>query len=296
MLDKNKIATYIKGCQVDDGGFSHNQKAPASGLDTYLATAALRIINATPNDAKAVEKFWADHDKAGHITDLIGLYLAVSTLRELKLDPSDYKKHHQIALDFLATGQVKDVSVSNRQLNLTDPAIPTLYLNVVEGEMKYWLYAVSVLHDLAIEFEARPVIDHILSLINPEGSFGRQSGWNVATAYYALKALSLLKYPMADFPRATLQHIERRQNETNFTDGFHFLEELHWSTGSYRLLGLSPDPEKIGTTSGASFIERCQRPNGGFAGAIDMTDSSVEFTYYAVTVANFLNSSVPLWA
>ncbi|MCL4353459.1 hypothetical protein M1615_03285 [Patescibacteria group bacterium] len=261
MFDKQKIIDYTEDKHLKDGGYFFAKVEPSSGLDTYYAVKILKMLGMKPQDPLGVKRFFLDMEASEGIDDITGLYLNLETLKEIGYDLTRFRCYESI---------VKETQ--NRHGGFG--TVGELYVEIA-SELETTYRAVVISNDLNCSLDKNSLVEFIFSFQNKDGGFGSKGLSLLSTTYYALSILQELgeRKKIAKIPNFLLD-IER-SNFFNF-----YLEDIFWLTESLQLLKQKPrDTKTI-----ISFLEMCIRIDGGFSRSINLGISTLEDTYYAVTI------------
>jgi hypothetical protein len=273
-MDRERIIQYIENCHLPDGGYFFAKVAPSSGLETYLATKALRLLGVETRNAKSVASFWEDRDAEGNLSDPFAIYLAVETYKELGLQAGIFKKYKKYLADHYKHIVSGSVYSENKRLSRKSFSLAMSYLGTLGRELEDLFYLVTLSRDLKVEVNKEEVIKAVVSLQNRDGGFGRGRESHLMTTYHALSILELLSFDFSEQQKVCNYLIEQ-------WEGCSFLEDLFHIVESLALIHKSlPDVNKV-----IQFVDSCQRNNGGFGRAPVMSIATIVDTYFAVSIA-----------
>jgi len=282
MFDKHAIVNYIEDRHLKDGGYFFARVEPSSGLDTYLAVKTLKLLGQKPKYTDSIIKFWQNEERDGNVDDLTGIYFASQTYKELGYPLDHFQKYKDLLLTICQSNSLyakKTISLKGEKFGLSDSGIVSVYVDMVEGEAKSVYYLLKLLDDLKIDFDSKPFVAYIHSLLNDDGGFGSIKGSESATTYYCLEIQKICRQ----------QFIKQRLVTEYLIEQLHlanYLEEYHWSILGLHLLGKHvPERERV-----LDFISACYRGNGGFSRSQFIGISSVEYTYQAISTLKVLRA------
>jgi hypothetical protein len=277
MFDRQKIIEYIEDKHLPDGGYFFAKVEPSGGLDTYLAVRILKLLGIRPQKEESILTFWQKEEQEGNLDNITGLFLWFGTLKELDYRLELSESHRQLLTRHLQGKELLKKRTfqftEKGKFGLYDTSPNTLYTDILEGELKELFYLTTLLCDLKLDFNKQTIIDFVLSLQNNDGGFGQIRDSQISTTYYALKILTLLSYPLKYLSNTAI-YTKKEWLKVNY------LEELYWVIESLVLLGQPlPSPEQV-----TLFLYDCRRDNGGFSRSRNMGISTIEYTYYAVSI------------
>ena len=276
MFNKDEIYNYIEKKHLEDGGYFFAEVVPSSGLDTYLAVKTLNILGFKPRKPEAIISFWKNEEYDGNLDDLNGLFFAYQCHKILGYSLKNFDKYKNLLLTKYQDPELykkRQVSLAKDEFSLASSSVATVYIDILEGEAKSIYYLITLLTELGISFDKRKFIKYVNSLQNDDGGFGGINGSQTATTLYCLEILNKIEHP---FPKEK----EIRQYLMHQFLLANYLEEYYWTIEGLALLKREiPDKKKI-----LSFICACYRGNGGFSRSQFMGISTIEYTYYAVSI------------
>lgn len=258
-----KALQYVHSCQTKDGGYFFARIPPSSLRDSYFAVKTLRMLGQSPRRTATLERFVWSFLQEFEGNSVHTYYYAFEIIKDLgeDLEPLRHKS------------EVIEASLTALD-GVSDPS--TLYIEVV-SELEQVYEAVSILEHLDIPFDRTPVVRLISSLLNGDGGFGGLGDSSLPTTHYAVRTSDLLGYPLKQ-PKRTLLFLRIKEPEV------YFLEDLYYLSSACCLLGETLlEPERA-----VSFVLDCQRSGGGFARARLMGISTLEDTYYAISLFKML--------
>ncbi len=277
MFDKDKIINYIEERHMTDGGYFFARITPSSGLDTYLVVKSLRILGTKPKDVESVVRFWTQENKKTLDEDIIGLFYAISTFKELKQPLELFTSYGDYLLKQLQSSNLAEFKhltfSSSDKLAQYNADVDTLYLELVESELQIIWFLISTLSDLEISFEKKGVGEYIHQYQNMDGGFGKMNGSQLATTYYALLILDKIGLKQIG-NKTTAAYLN--QEFTNYN----YLEELYWIAKCLTLVDAKiPDFKRT-----KKFVAHCWREDGGFTRSQFGGITTIEFTYNAISI------------
>ncbi|NMB56576.1 hypothetical protein GYA19_01395 [Candidatus Beckwithbacteria bacterium] len=289
MFNKNHIIQYLQARHLSDGGYFFARVTPSSALDTMCAVETLKLLNSKQIPISEIMRFFKNEDKEGNLKCISSLFFAVQTYKALKIDISEFKKYSPFILENTTNKNIfkkkKFKAKAETKFLLSDNSVNTLYLDLVEGEVKDLYYLTFLCKNFNINEANQNIIDFILSLENTDGGFGNIKGSELSTTYYALKILKKLNYPLVKLKK-TINFLKRQIERANY------LEEYFWAVESFILLKISIPRQ----SSLLSFLIACQKGNGGFARSQFIGIANIEQTYQAVTILKHLEKyDLPLF-
>jgi len=255
---------YVHSCQMEDGGYFFAKIPPSSLQDTLFAIEILRMVEQRPRCIEGIEQFILSFQNDFAARNLHALYLASGALLALG-KPIE-------ALRGFVKAAFERFNVSGIE------CFDSLDMEVV-SELKSLFEAVCLFLRFAMPVDSNSVTGCILSLANKDGGFGYRAYSTLATTYYAVQTLALLKrFP--ESPGLTLDFLKKKE------PGIYFLEDLYYLMQTRSLLGENPWPK--GQDKAAAFILGYQRASGGFARARPMGIPTLEYTWYAMSLLKLL--------
>jgi hypothetical protein len=284
MVSKKRIAQYIEDKHLADGGYFFAKVEPSSGQDTYLAVKTLRLLGMKPKHLESILRFWRQEDKDKNLDSINGLFFASQTLKELGANQQFLNHYRSYLRDQLHNPSVfvKNVFFVDGEggFDFNNSSIAILYSDYIERELETLFYLCSLFRDFQISFDRSRIVSYLKSLQNTDGGFGSIRGSNLATTYHALSSFKILGEDDFEKEKVATYLISKRQMINYLEDWFYFIESLD-------LIG-----ETItGVQSVSTFIGRCSRANGGFSRSQFIGISTIEDTYYAVSLLRVLGNS-----
>ena len=257
---------YIERCRLDDGGYFFARIPPSSAVDTYYAVITLAMLGLKPERPAAVKRFFAAALKNSSTLSINGLFAATESLRALgytmQMPPRYVDRINKLRNDMGGFGAVDNLDIE------------------VVSELETTYRALKIMTALGMEFNQRNISDFVLKFGNDDGGFGKNNLSTLASTYYATEILRLTGYDMSGLS-ATVRYLRDRSSIWRLN----FIEDIFWVSNSLSNLG-----QKIDKADWMiSFVEACQRGNGGFARKDVMGIPSLEYTYYAVSALKALS-------
>jgi len=275
VMDRERIIQYIEDCHLPDGGYFFARIEPSSGLETYLATKTLKLLGAEIKNAKSIASFWEQRDAEGSLGDLITIFLAVETYKELGLQVGIFKKYKKYLADHYKHIVSRSAFVYSENIRLSRKSfsLAMSYFGTVGRELENLFYLVTLSRDLEVEINKEEVIKLVVSLQNKDGGFGQGRESHLMATYHALSILRLLSFDVSEQKKVYNYLIEQWEDRSLLEDLFHIIESLALIHESL------PDVNKI-----IQFVDSCQRNNGGFGRAPVMSIPTIVDTYFAISV------------
>jgi hypothetical protein len=161
------------------------------------------------------------------------------------------------------------------------------------SEIETTYFALETLRMLGKPAESSSIPTPILKLRNHDGSFGRGGYSRMASVYYALASLKLLRYDVNSLD-STLRWIRGCENPAGgFArspkdfDPYLILEELYFGLKALEVLGEA----SLYQFQNLNLIGKFQNRNGGCRRSIFLGISTFEDTFYALSSLATLNSA-----
>jgi len=276
VFDRQKIVNYIEDCHLRDGGYFFAKVEPSSGLETYLAVKALKLLGMKTKNTELIALFWKRNEAEGNLNNLFSIFLAVETYKELGLKTRTFKKYRKYLVDYYKHAIPRGAFVysQNRRLSRKGFWSAMSYFNTVGKELEDLFYLVSLNWDLKMKIINKGKIAKlVLSLQNKNGGFGRGRESHLMATYHALSILNLLSYNLPTKEKVYDYLMEK------WSDCY-LLEDLFYIIKGLALINKPlPDISKI-----MQFVDSCQRGNSGFGRAPSMSIPTIEDTYLAVSI------------
>jgi hypothetical protein len=258
-LFRQRVIEYINGRRLEDGGYFFARMPPSGGMDTYYAVAGLRLLGKTPSQPQGIVDFFLESLEEDSFADINGLFAAVETASALGLLPAELKA--------IVRRRVPQLQTETGGFGAAD----SLYVEV-PSELQATCRAVSVLKKTGVTFDEARVMAFVHRLLNADGSYGVAGYSPLASTYYATEICRLLG---EDIPGRTVAYLKSRE-----TRPVQFLEDQFWLVGALANAGQYPAfPERA-----FDFVMACWRRSGGFSRATTIGISTLEYTYYALSV------------
>jgi len=276
-IKKENIIKYIEDCHLSDGGYFFAKVEPSSGLETYLAVKTLRLLGTKPEDVKSVMDFWQDGDDEGRLDDPFSIFLAVGTYKELGVRPGVFKKYTSYLADYYrqCIRRTPNIHSENKKaIKKEDPLSGMNYLDTVGKELGTLFYLVSLRRDLKIKIvDKDEVIRLVVAMQNKNGGFGQGRESHLMATYHALSILNILNAGIPEIEKLHKYLISKWHTCS-------FLEDLFCIVESLSIIKkLDLDCNEV-----ISFVDSCQRNNGGFGRAPVLSIPTIEDTYKAVKI------------
>jgi len=282
MFSKDEIYRYIEKCHLADGGYFFAQITPSSGLDTCLAIKTLNLLGLKPKNPEAVISFWEIEENEGNLNDLNGLFLAIQSYKDLGYPLNGFEKYKDLLLSFFRNEgffKIRKYILEKEELSSLDLSIASIYLDILEGESRQVHYLITLLSELGVKFDKKMFVEYVNSLTNDDGGFGSIVGSQASTTYYCLEILNVAAQLDNRVSKIDLFLTQQFQSAN-------YLEEYFWAIKGLALLKKEiPEKKKMW-----SFLEGCYRGNGGFSRSQFMGISTIEYTYYAVSILKYLEN------
>lgn len=272
MFNKQKIINYLEKRHLEDGGYFFARVPPSSGQDTFFAVKTLKILGEKPKNPMSLIKFWQNEETSGNLNSINGLFYAIETYKNLNYPINSFEKYKPF-LQSLFQKIKQNISLKNASKIKIDSEIIPIFSDLVENEAKLIYYLTSLSLDLNINIDQNLLIEYIQSLKNNGEGFGKIKGSEISTTCYCLEISKKIKYSL---PNKTeiINYIIKELNHASY------LEDYYWSTKALNLLKIKvPKTEKI-----INFLTKCQRENGGFSRSEFIGISTIEYTFFAVSI------------
>lgn len=277
-IDLEAVADYIFERQNRDGGYTFCRGTESSAQDTFYAIEIMNLIGVEPRNVEKTVSFLHSLQRSDGKFDSIKIaYYALKTLRRLgsRLEvPEDY------LLGSLETylERIKEARVYAE----------------VSSEIETLCFIVEMLNLYDTAFDSDRVADEVLRLRNADGSFGKAGYSKLASTYYSLKTLSMLKAELKDF-RDTLNWLRECEvpsggfvGSPSLSPTYLVMEDIYFGLNALHLLG-----EKCKyPRETLNLIKKFQNPNGGFRRSIFLGISDFESTYQALFSMNIILESL----
>jgi hypothetical protein len=270
------IAHYVADRQNEDGGYTFAQWAESSAQDTYYAIQILKMLGVQLVHIDRTIAFLKklQHPDGG-FDSIKAAYYVTNSLNELgaKLE-GDFKETILLAKSSLEGLGSFDVNIE------------------ASSEIETTYFALETLRMLGKPAESSSIPTLILKLRNHDGSFGRGGYSSVASVYYALASLKLLRYDVNSLD-STLRWIRGCENPAGgFArspkdfDPYLILEELYFGLKSLQVLGEA----SLYRSQNLNLMGKFQNRNGGFRRSIFLGISTFEDTFYALSSLDILSA------
>jgi hypothetical protein len=271
-----RIADYVAERQNADGGYTFAQWAESSAQDTYYGIQILRLLGVEPVRPDRTIAFLKklQHPDGG-FDSIKGAYYVTNSLNDLgaKLE-GDFKGTILLAKSSLERLGSFEVNIE------------------ASSEIETTYFAVETLRMLGKPAESSSIPTLILKLRNHDGSFGRGGYSSMASVFYALASLKLLRYDVNSLD-STLRWIRGCENPAGgFArspkdfDPYLTLEELYFGAKALEVLGEA----SLYRPQNLNLIGKFQNRNGGFRRSIFLGISTFEDTFYALSILETLGS------
>jgi hypothetical protein len=264
MFDSKKIINYIEDKHLADGGYFFAKVEPSSLLDTYYAVKTLYLLNQKITYKNSIINYLLNFEGNGYIDDLRGLFLFLEILKTFQWDIAPYRKYKKI---------LEEASQDSYLFN------PQRTIDIEStSELEELFFLISLSKDLNYRLDRQRIVFFISLFQNRDGGFGAKGISSNATTYYAVKSLALLE---------SLKHISPiilflREKEKNMTD--YFLEDVYYiSMSLFFTAGNLVNKNKV-----IDFLALCQRDNGGFSRSKNLGISTIQDTFFAVSLIKYL--------
>ncbi len=280
MFDKQKIIKYLEDKHLSDGGYFFAKVEPSSGFDTYLAVKTLRILGERrENRTKKIVSFWDHQEKNGNINNINDLFLFYGTFEELGLTRLLSVRHKKIMQRIVKGLLFKKgkLRLLQKKFGLSDPSIATLYTDLIEGELKELWYFTYLASKFDFSINKNRIADFFLSFENEDGGFGKLRDSQLSTTFQALNIFSLINYPLNNLPNIK----DYLNHQFLFAN---YIEELYWLVESLSIIKMPLPPKDYL----ALFLSDCFRSNGGFSRSRNIGISTIEYTFYGVSILDKL--------
>ena len=271
------IADYVAERQNADGGYTFAQWAESSAQDTYYALQILKMLGVEPALKERAIAFLRklQHPHGGFDSIKVAYYVTASLIELGATLDRGFGGTIILArssLERLGSFEVNTEASSE---------IETAYLGL------------ETLKVLGKPAESGTIPALILKLRNHDGSFGRGGYSHLASVYYALASLKLLRYDVNSLD-STLKWIRACENPAGgFArspkdfDHYLILEELYFGLKALEVLGEA----SLYRSQNLNLIGKFQNRNGGFRRSIFLGISTFEDTFYALSSLEILDSA-----
>jgi len=264
---KEKVIRYIENCRLEDGGYFFARVPPSSRLDTYFAVKSLALLKTVPESPAHTAAFFLDDFKEGTLTGMTAIFTGVEVLHELGQiteEVKDYALRHVISYQNSAGGYG---ALQDFDVELT-------------SELQDTYRAVKVLTDIKAGIDKPQISGFLRGYLNADGGYGRNGYSTLASTFYATAVHRMLGTDTKTM-QSTRDYLRQRERRWQVE----FIEDIYWLT-----MGLVNTGERVELTDKIRhFVTECQRPNGGFARAVEIGIPTLEYTFYAVSVLNCLD-------
>jgi len=254
MFDKAKITKYIEDRYQSDGGYFFARVLPSGGADTYYAIRSLDMLGVNPQEPDGPIRFFSDCESEGNLDDIRGLFFATQTYKTLRQQFSYTNKHIETLNRVFTESSVHhevDIEASSE--------LESLYL------------AVTIAEDVEISFDTEVIGNYIESVI----------GFGLATTYFALDIAEKLGYRNGEFDKRVLDYLLSEKDIESM-----FLEQIYWFINSMKILNKNNENrERL-----LNLLTNFQNYNGGFRRSKYMGISTLEDTFYALSVLKQIDS------
>lgn len=259
---KKEVINYIERCRLEDGGYFFARVLPSSGTDTRFAVNGLAILGSRPRNPESIVNFFLSRVREKSLDDIVGVFNAVetiTTLGRMNTGLKDYAKDKIMVWqnETGGFGAFRDVDVE------------------VASELQDTYQAVKVLKIIGAPFDAEKITGFVFKLQNGDGGYGRNKHSTLASTFFATgihKMLGSSKMTLI----VTRDYLRKREQNWEI----HYIEDLYWLVLGLANLGEKTDyPAKI-----MNFVMECRRTNGGFSRATAMGITTLEYTWYALSI------------
>lgn len=257
---------YINARQTTDGGYFFARVPPGNLQDAFFAVESLKLMGFQPHHKDKLERFVLGFQPDYANGNIHALYLAASIFKSLGKSLEEFYKYGESAL---------------YRFSLNELARFDRLDSETVSELKHIYEAVTVFNLLNVEYDKQSVAEFIFLVRNLDGGFGRNGFSTLATTCYAIQTLTSLDYPQK-YQEQTREFLIKMEKE------IYYIEDLFYYFMSRTLLGERLFyPERMRY---AARILEYQRENGGFARARPIGISTLEYTYYAISVLKSLQA------
>jgi hypothetical protein len=271
------IADYVVERQNADGGYTFAQWSESSAQDTYYALQILKMLGVQPAHTDRTIAFLRklQHPDGGFDSIKVAYYVTTSLI-ELGATPE--------------RGFEKSILLAHSSLE----RLGSFEVNIeASSEIETTYLSLENLRLLGKPVETEPLAGLILRLRNPDGSFGRGGYSSMASVYYALASLKLLRYDVNSLD-STPRWIRGCENPAGgFArspkdfDPYLILEELYFGLKALEVLGEA----SLYRSQNLSLIGKFQNRKGGFRRSTFLGISTFEDTFYALSSLETLVSA-----
>jgi hypothetical protein len=271
------VAPYVLERQNEDGGYTFARWSESSAQDTYFAIQILKMLGVQPPRIQSTINFLRrlQHPDGSFDSTKVAYYV-IESLTELGGTPERSADNLilQARSSVLRLGSFEvDIEASSE--------LETAYLFL------------ETLRLLRKPSEAQTLPQLILNLRNPDGSFGKGGYSRMASVYYALASLKLLRYDVNSLD-STLDWIRACENPAGgFArapkdfDAYLILGEMYYGLKALEVLGQAP----LYPYQNLSLIGKFQNGNGGFRRSIFLGISTFEDTFHALSTLQTLTET-----
>lgn len=259
---RKKIISYIQKCHLEDGGYFFARIPPSSGMDTYFAIKSLVMLDEKQDNIEKTGLFLKSGIESGSLNNLTGIFLTAEILSELDMINNAFIRH-----------AFKLVQSSKNELGGFGA-----YKNVnveTPSELQDTYRVLKTLEITGCEINREELLEFTNRFLNPDGGYGANNYSTLASTYYATEIHKILG---SNLDELTIMRDYLKQRESLHT--IRNIEDLFWLTGA-----LSNLNERIDYPAEAlEFVLQCQRYNGGLARVPVMGITTLEYTFYGLSI------------
>jgi len=270
-----KIISYLKVRQLDDGGFFFAGVKPSAGRDTYLATLALTMLGAD-FDKQAVLNFWDGKMKEKSLREYSIMFWAIESLKLLPAEAFLFERRWKRRVSSLVEDRLTLRNFSANDIGKLSVGFDAdmLAIALIGKRLEDLFYLLSLCLALGIAVDDSEAVRFLAELQQEDGGFSEKIISDSPTTLWSLKILKLLNRP---FPKKEKIRSFLQSQFLSSDD----LENLYCVIEGLLLLGENNLPRK---NEALDFVFSCQRANGGFSRARTIGIATIENTYQAVKI------------
>jgi len=265
---RRKIIDYLEKCRLEDGGYFFARVLPSSGKDTYFAVKSHLLLGLVPEQPELIANFFLSQMKEGWLYDVGGLFLASEVLTDLGFTTNELNRYAGSLI----------LSVRNKEGGFGSQE--NLYIEVI-SELEKTYQAVKTLATIGVKFDREKIRDFTFGYLNSDGGYGKKGHSILSSTYYATAIHNVIGTDCRELVN-TKTFLRKKEKSLQLL----FIDELYWLTMA--LFNLGTAPGSFGST--ANFVLNCQGSNGGFARATRAGISTLEYTYYALSILGRLGA------
>lgn len=265
-MDLDKVIEFVLMRQNEDGGFTICKPLPSNLSDTFYAVRILKILNAEiPKEEKIIDYLSKNISK-----DLHSLYFVLNSLNDLGVKVPDYS-------DYIIKRIQNFTERDNGEFFGGERGITATYSFEYPNELRELYMTINCLRVNGRDFQIRK---DFLERYRKGKGFGKKFA-NLRDTFYCVYILQSLDKKTREFI------LEFRCEDGGFSKipgSFPpYLEDTFYALNCFAVCD-----EYYEDIETAKFVENLQNYNGGFRRSVYGGISTLEDTYYAVSVLKFL--------